>query len=180
MNFHYTREFVIRRRDQQEYYNGMVMRNWWKSVLWAALGGALVAWLYLTWVGRGFTAGEKAATMAATTLLTALVSFLVLWFNTRRHVDKQIRRNGKEEYTQLVEVTGFGVRVVADGREAKLSFEKLHRVAETPTAFYIHVSNTHAWILPKDQMADAAAESKQLREMFSTVMESRRLKFLEN
>ena len=176
----YTKTFVIGRQEQKDYYRTMVAQNWWKSVLTASVAGAVVAWFYLSWVGDEFSTLEKALTMVATSLLTALVSGGVLVMNTHRHVDKQIRRNGKESYEQLVEITGFGVRVVADGREGKLSFEKLHRVQETKKAFYIHVSNTHAWILPKEQMADMAAESRQLRELFGTVVESRRLKFLND
>lgn len=60
---------------------------------------------------------------------------------------------------------------------AKMAFENLAQVRETKKAFYIFLSETHAWILPKAQMEDPAAESAMLRELFSTVLERKKLHF---
>ena len=72
--------------------------------------------------------------------------------------------------------SGFGVRVSAQGRQAKVGFDKLLRVEETKSAFYLYLAASQAWILPKAQMEDPASESAALRQIFSTVVESRRLK----
>jgi len=176
----YRRKFTIGKQEQQDYYGTLVAQNWWRSVVWAAALGAVVSWLFIYWTARDIAVGETLAVMLLTALLTAAITSLVRVVSTRRQVRDQIRRNGKEPYTQLVDISGFGVRVEADGREAKMGFEKLFKVMETKKAFYIFISRTHAWILPKDQMEDVKAESEQLRELFRTVIESRRLKFMEN
>ena len=61
-----------------------------------------------------------------------------------------------------------------DDREARLGFDKLMKVEETGRAFYLYLAENQAWIFPKDQM-DAQA-CTQLRQLFSTVIESKRLK----
>ena len=51
----------------------------------------------------------------------------------------------------------------------------LVRVRETRRAFYLFLSEQQAWILPKAQMEDPQGESEQLRRLFRTVIEKRRL-----
>ena len=59
---------------------------------------------------------------------------------------------------------------------AKVNFDQLYQVRETGRAFYIFLSANQAWLLPKAQMEDAAAESAQLREIFRAVVPSKQLK----
>ena len=59
---------------------------------------------------------------------------------------------------------------------ARLSFDKLMKVRETRRAFYLFLSANQAWILPKAQMEDPAGESRQLRAIFSTFLDARRLR----
>jgi len=94
---------------------------------------------------------------------------------TKRH----LKRMGKDAYQQKVLIDAFGVHVVADGKKSKVGFDKLMEVRESRWAFYIHLSPAHVWILPKDQMEDVEAESREIREIFDRVIESRRLKFLK-
>ena len=75
-----------------------------------------------------------------------------------------------------MEIDGFGVRVTARGRQSRVGFDKLMRVEETGKAIYLYLSANRAWILPKDQMEDPRGECARLRALFSTVIESRRLK----
>ena len=86
------------------------------------------------------------------------------------------RRSGKESYIQHTEIDGFGIRVTVQGRQGKVGFDKLMKVEETGKAFYLYLAANQAWLLPKDQMEDPASESAALRQIFSTVVESRRLK----
>ena len=48
----------------------------------------------------------------------------------------------------------FGVRVTVGKDKARLTFEKLARVQETRRAFYLFLSDTQAWILPKSQIEE--------------------------
>ncbi|MDE7261595.1 MAG: YcxB family protein, partial [Oscillospiraceae bacterium] len=87
-----------------------------------------------------------------------------------------LRQSGRESYVQETDISGLGIRVAVDGNKAKLAFENLVQVRETRKAFYLFLSSTHAWILPKAQMEDPAAESAQLRELFNTVLERKKLR----
>ena len=90
-------------------------------------------------------------------------------------VEEQIRRSGRESYIQETEINGFGVHVTVGKKKARLAFENLLRVRETRKAFYLFLSEQQAWILPKRQMEDAQEESEQLRTIFRTVVERKRL-----
>ena len=70
---------------------------------------------------------------------------------------------------------GFGVHVTVGKDKARLGFENLRRVAETRKAFYLFLSDSQGWILPKRQMEDPQGESEQLRGIFRTVVERGKL-----
>ena len=104
------------------------------------------------------------------------LSTLFLAVSTCLRVRAQLRRSGRERYVQQTEIDGFGVRVTVGKDRAKLGFDKLRRVQETRGAFYLFLSDSQAWILPKAQMEDRAAECAQLRQIFRTVIERGRLR----
>lgn len=104
------------------------------------------------------------------------LSTLFLAVSTCLRVRAQLRRSGRERYVQETEIDGFGVRVTVGKDRAKLGFDKLRRVQETRGAFYLFLSDSQAWILPKAQMEDRAAECAQLRQIFHTVIERGRLR----
>ena len=104
------------------------------------------------------------------------LSTLFLAVSTCLRVRAQLRRSGRERYVQETEIDGFGVRVTVGKDRAKLGFDKLRRVQETRGAFYLFLSDSQAWILPKAQMEDRAAECAQLRQIFRTVIERGRLR----
>ena len=56
-----------------------------------------------------------------------------------------------------------------------MAFEKIREIRETKRAVYIYMTENDAWILPKAQMEDPAAEAAKLREIFGMVIESQRL-----
>ena len=75
-----------------------------------------------------------------------------------------------------MDISGLGIRVTVGKDRARLSFDKLMKVRETRRAFYLFLSANQAWILPKAQMEDPAGESRQLRAIFSTFLDARRLR----
>ena len=151
---HYKRDFVISLKETRAFYLDLALRSWLKGFWGFGLAGALTAWLYL---GRFFPA-ENAAL----------------------RVRRDFRRSGRDHYIQHTEIDGFGVRVTAQGRQAKVGFDKLLLVRETGGAFYLHLTPNQAWILPKGQMEDRAEECAQLRGLFSAVIPSRQLKIKKN
>ena len=172
----YQREFTIGVKETQDFYLTLVLGHWWKGILGFGLVGGLTAWMYLAWLGVALGAAEELllTVLIALAAMGAVTMGLVL--STRAKVRGQMKRSGRESYVQAVEIDGFGVHAAADGKRAKLGFDKLLKVQETGKAFYLFISANQAWLLPKAQMEDPEGESERLRTIFRTVIESRRLK----
>ena len=168
----YRRNFTIGRRETRNFYLTLVLGSWRKGIAGFGAVGALAALLYMPALSlplRGLLLlAGAAAGMGLSTLFLAVSTCL--------RVRAQLRRSGRERYVQQTEIDGFGVRVTVGKDRARLTFEKLVRVRETRRAFYLFLSQTQAWILPKNQMEDRDEECRQIRRIFHTVVEKGRLK----
>ncbi len=173
---HYKRDFTITLRETQAFYLYLVLSSWWKGLLAFGVVGGLVGWMYQSWLTKSWPEAEDLPLPLLLAVVTMGVAALSLIVNTRRKVRAQVRKSGRENYIQRMEIDGFGVHVTVGKDNAKVNFEQLYQVRETRRAFYVFLSANQAWLLPKSQMEDAAAESAQLREIFRTVVPSRRLK----
>lgn len=170
----YRRDFTIGLRETQDFYAALTMARWRKGLAGFAAVGALAALLYT--LRTALSLPVKAALAAAGAVLAAAITALILLVSTRQRVKEQVRRSGRESYVQATEINGFGIHVTAGKDRARLAFENLLRVQETGKAFYLFLSDSQAWILPKKQMEDPEAESEQLRTIFRTVIEGRKLR----
>ena len=176
----YRRDFVIGLKETRDFYTRLLLRSWRKGILGFGLAGGLTAWYYLNLFQVAASAPvELLLSLAAAAVAMALVA-LVMALSTRWKIAREARRSGRERYVQHTRIDGFGLHVTVDDREARLGFDKLMKVEETKKAFYLYLAANQAWILPKDQMEDQAAECARLREIFSTVIESKRLKLQKN
>ena len=173
----YHRDFTIGKRETMDFYLSLVLRRWRGGILGFGAAGALAVLLY-TGQAR-LSLPVQAGLMAAGALAGALLSTLCLVLSTAGKVREQLRLSGRESYVQETEINGFGVQVTVGKDKARMAFENLAQVRETRRAFYLFLSDAHAWILPKAQMEDPAAESAQLRELFRTVLEGRKLHFMK-
>ena len=170
----YHRDFTIDLKETQAFYLMLVMGRWRKGLLGFAVVGALAAVMYTA--GTALIPPVKAALIAGGALAAVLISAVVLLVSTRRKVKNQVRRSGRESYVQETEINGFGIHVTVGDKKAQLAFENLLRVRETGRAFYLFLSDSQAWILPKAQMEDRQAETEQLRTIFRTVVERGKLR----
>lgn len=175
----YSRDFTITQRDTERFYQTLVLRRWSKGILGFAVVGALVLKLYMDWLGFSLgTAGTVAAMVLGGILTAVFITAGVLW-RTKRNVAKLMRKRGRESYVQQTKIDGFGVHVTVDGESAKVGFDKLVRVQETRDAFYLFITDTEAWLLPKAQMDNVDEECRTIREIFSKVVAPMRLKLQE-
>ena len=172
MPYHW--DFTIGKRETLDFYLSLVLRRWRGGIAGFGAVGALAALLY-TGLAE-FSLPVRIGLMAAGAAAFMLLVTLWLVISTRRKVTEQLRRSGRESYIQETEINGFGNHVTVGKDKAKLAFENLAQVRETKKAFYLFLSDTHAWILPKSQMEDPAAESTRLRELFTTVLERKKLR----
>ena len=172
----YSRDFTITRKDTLRFYQALALRRWCKGILAFAVVGALVAKLYLDFLGFSLDTVGTAIVMAICALLTAALIALGTTLRTRNSVSAAMRKNGRETYVQETRIDGFGVHVTVDKNSAKLSFDKILRVQETKTAFYVFLTENDAWIFPKSQMENAEEECRTIREIFSKVVAPSRLK----
>ena len=154
----YQRDFTIGVKETQDFSRTLVLEARWKSVVVFGLLGALCCWAYLMWLDLGLGPVFVLAMMAGTALVTAFYA------------------EHRDSYLQQVDISGLGIRVTVGKDRARLSFDKLMKVRETRRAFYLFLSANQAWILPKAQMEDPAGESRQLRAIFSTFLDARRLR----
>ena len=169
----YRGVFQISRREAERFYLYQTMRYRLPGILGFGVVGLLTCYLY----GNGRITPPSMLWGAMALSFTIVVAGILFgyWVSIRRKVGHSAAKSGRESYTQTITVNGFGVRAEVDGREARVSFDKLHDIRETGKAFYLYLTREEAWILPKAQMADPAGESRQLREMFGRVIESKRL-----
>lgn len=170
----YHRDFTIGLRETQDFYLSLTLGHWGKGIAGFALTGALVGFLYTSQAGMLWLL--RAVIILAAAALAAAIATLVLSVSTLLKVRSQVKSSGRESYVQETEINGFGVHVTVGTDKAKLGFPDLVRVQETGKAFYLFLSDSQAWILPKKQMEDRKAECAQLRELFTTVIERGRLR----
>ena len=151
----------------------LVLEKWRKGLLGFGLAGALAGYLYSGLLTLPPYLQVLAAASGAAAAILAAVAALVL--STSGRVKNEVRRSGRDSYVQETEINGFGVHVTVGKDKARLGFENLRRVAETRKAFYLFLSDSQGWILPKRQMEDPQGESEQLRGIFRTVVERGKL-----
>lgn len=173
----YRRDFTIGKQETLDFYLSLVLRRWRGGILGFGAVGALAALMYTAQAGLSLPA--QAGLMAAGAAGAMLLVTLWLILSAARKVREQMRLSGRERYVQETEINGFGIHVTVGKDKAKLAFENLTQVRETKKAFYLFLSDVHAWILPKAQMEDPAAESAQLRDLFNKVLERKKLHFLK-
>ncbi len=169
----YQRDFTIGIKETQDFYIALTLGRWGKGIAGFGAVGALVVLLYAGGTELPLPALVALAVLGA--LIAAEITVLTLIFSTRQKVKSQISRSGRESYVQSTEINGFGIHVAVGKDKAKMSFGNLLRVKETRKAFYLFISEQQAWILPKKQMEDPEAESEQLRTIFRTVIERKKL-----
>lgn len=175
---HYEREFTIGSREVQELYLGQALHNGAKGIVGFAVVGALVAILYKpSWARED--PKLAAAFAVGVGLVTLLVLTLCVAISTKGQIKKVVSRFEAKAYKQKILLDGFGVHVTVGDKTADCGFGKLLRVKESKKAFYIFVTEKDAWILPKAQMDDPQEESRQIRELFRTVMMNSQLKLMK-
>jgi len=158
----YRRDFTIGEKETQRFYRMLALQKWRRGIVGFGLAGALAAWMYL---GRtALPLAVKVPVILAGFLAGMLLSALCVIVSTFFQVRAQIRQSGR------------GIRVTVDQDKARLDFDRLQEVRETGGAFYLFLAPGQAWILPKAQMEDPAAECGALREIFRTVVPSGRLR----
>lgn len=170
----YHRDFTIGLRETQDFYLSLVLGRWGKGMAGFALVGALVGFLYTEQAGMLWSL--RAVVILAAAAAAVGITVLVLSVSTILKVRSQVKSSGRESYVQETEINGFGIHVTVGKDKAKLGFPDLVRVQETGRAFYLFLSDSQAWILPKTQMEDPKEESARLRGLFTAVIERGRLR----
>lgn len=172
----YERDFTIGRKEIEDFHIGVTRKHWRLGLVYFGMAGSLIPVLYFPRVGTSWSPAIRIALMLAAGLAAVALVYVLVTQSVRSKVKRQIAVSGRDSYIQSIRIDGFGVHVTVGEDEAKMKFEEIPLVRETKTAFYLFVTGNQAWILPKDQMADPAADTKQLRETFDTVIDSKRLK----
>lgn len=166
-------DFTIGLRETRDFYLLLAREKWRGGVLGFGAAGALTAVLYTGGMSPPLRIGAALAAAA----LVMLLAWASLAVSTGVRVRGQLRRSGRDSYVQQTRVDGFGVHVTVGKDQARLGFDKLVRVRETRRAFYLFLSGSQAWILPKNQMEPA--DCARLRDLFRSVIVRGRLKLAD-
>lgn len=173
---HYQRDFTIGRKETQDFYRALALRSWRKGLIGFGVAGALAVWMYISVYAPDMAASWRLGACLTGAAAVIVTGAAIVSVSTSRKVRESIRKNGREHYVQQVEIDGSGVHVTVDTHHGKAGFDRLERIWETRKAFYLFLSANQAWILPKAQMENPAAESSQLRQIFSRVIGRGRLR----
>ena len=178
---HYKREFTIgykEIRDRNRYQTlakGPKGHPGLLGMAGLALAAALVVLLYMPEHLRNTPVtkwGTFAFAFAAAFLLFIFFGILRSDIQTKNAVNKQ----RQQSYRQEIAIDAFGVHVTVNKKTADVGYDKLVRVEETKKAFYVYITPSDGWILPKEQMENAPEESRTIRTLFNTVMMSKDLR----
>lgn len=172
----YARDFTIGLREVQSFHLYLALRRWWKGILGFSLVTILVVWMYMFRLAPDSPPAAVAIVAVVFALMVAGVGTLSTAAATIIQVRRKVRQSGRESYVQSTRIDGYGIHVTVGKKKAKLPFDRLLRVCETRGAFYLFLAENQAWILPKAQMEDREAECAQLRRIFETVVERRKLR----
>ena len=160
----YQGTFTIGRRENIR-FNLYVMRG--RFILMAALVFVIIA-VMLGASTYGQTMSVPAALLRGIPLgLGGAALFLVI--NTvmlMTRINRAYKEKRAQEFTQDVTIGREGVRASSTRGAALLRWGNIVRVRESGKTFYLFLSKTQAYILPKYQMKDAAAEAAQVRALF--------------
>lgn len=169
----YKATFTIGERDLVRFYMHQFWKNQMASIVIFAVIGMLLSFLFAN--GRVPAAGI-AAVMAVTLCAVVGAFYLSYRFGIQRKVRKSAVKSGVSTYQQEVRINGFGVRVEAQGKTGRLSFDKLVLVEETKQYLYLYMTKEVAWLLPKDQMEHPEKDLAALRELFEKVIPAKQLR----
>lgn len=169
----YHRTFQIGQREAMDFYLYQALRHRSLGAVGFCVVGLLICWLYSAQAQGSPVSFAISMVITFVAVLAAILGGY--YFTIRNKVRAAIRQRGRERYPQEILINGFGLRCTASGREVKVAFEKIREIRETRRAVYIYMTENDAWILPKAQMEDPAAETAKLREIFDMVIESQRL-----
>ena len=158
----YQGTFTIGRRENIR-FNLYVMRG--RFILMAALVFVIIA-VMLGASTYGQTMSVPAALLRGIPLgLGGAALFLVV--NTvmlMTRINRAYKDQRAQEFTQDVTIGREGVRASSTRGAALLKWGNIVRVRESGKTFYLFLSKTQAYILPKYQLKDAAAEAGALRK----------------
>lgn len=91
-------------------------------------------------------------------------------------INKAYKSKTAYEFTQDITIDGQGVHATSERGSALLAWEKIAKVAESGKTFYLFLSKTQAYVLPKYQMKNPEAEAAQVRELLRSHLDAKILK----
>jgi len=158
---------------------GLFIHTTVRTRFWGVMGfgvvGLIISYFY------GADRIENTASLLIAMLFGFLLALVCVaagyYISIRARVSRAMKNMGSKSYEQEILINAYGVRATVGKKTGKVNFDKLHAVHETAKAFYIFPVKDDAWIIPKAQMKDEAAESETIRTIFRKVVVSSSLKF---
>ena len=105
-------------------------------------------------------------------VLIYLFSLLFMYMRLRTlYKKKQL-----DPFEQKIIINREGVHGASAKGDINLPFKNIGMIRESGTDFVIFVTDTHAYVLPKDQMKNPAEDSRIIRQIFRKYMDPSKLR----
>lgn len=91
-------------------------------------------------------------------------------------VNKSYKEKTAYEFTQDITIDESGVHATSERGRALLEWSKIEKVREAGHAFYLFLSKTQAYVLPKYQLANRSEDAAQIRALLRQHLDAKLLK----
>lgn len=91
-------------------------------------------------------------------------------------VNKSYKEKTAYEFTQDITIDESGVHATSERGSALLEWSKIEKVREAGHAFYLFLSKTQAYVLPKYQLANRSEDAAQIRALLRQHLDAKLLK----
>lgn len=91
-------------------------------------------------------------------------------------MNKSYKEKTAYEFTQDITIDESGVHATSERGSALLEWSKIEKVREAGHAFYLFLSKTQAYVLPKYQLANRSEDAAQIRALLRQHLDAKLLK----
>ncbi len=170
---HFTNHFTITKKDNTR-YNFYIMRKKLIStaiIVFVIIAGTLALMRY----AQGLAIQSAIANALLMAVFGTLLLLAVNVVTTLMRINSFYKQKKLVDFSVDFTVDKDGIHAMSDRGNSDLPWNRVVSIQETRNAFYIFISDTHANVMPKDQIS-SEAEIANLRSLFSKNLDKPRLK----
>lgn len=169
----FASHFTITKKDNLR-FNFFLMKKKLVATS-AAVFVIIVAMVGLLRYAQGASIGEAALRALLLGLAGTALLIAVNVISTVMRLNNLYRQKKLLDFSVDFTVDAGGIHARSERGDSDLPWDRIAYVQETPHAFYIFITDTHANVMPKDQLR-SASDAAALRGMFQKHLDKPRLR----